>query len=264
MTGRGRRSAAALCAALAAAAALFACVRPAGAATEPPISITIDDGCSRSGGHRSAAADLDRDRRRPDRLGQRQHASAGGVRHRRVGLHGRCGAASSGDHARARGGRRGRGRSQLPARDPAPARRADQHVGPRQSPARDPAVGRRDRNGQRRRLVPARDPAVERRGDLRRRCGVTPPRHQADDDRAGRRRRLDRGSGAAGRTGPAVERRGGRGRRLRRGQLAPTGEGRRRGDQRLHGYPARRHDGLGRTADGRRRNECLRDRVGER
>ena len=52
MTGRGRRGAAALCVVLAAAAVLFACAGPAGAATVPPqpISITIDDGISASDG----------------------------------------------------------------------------------------------------------------------------------------------------------------------------------------------------------------------
>ena len=48
MTGRGRRGAAALCAALAALAAAFACAAPARADTLPPISISIDDGVTAS------------------------------------------------------------------------------------------------------------------------------------------------------------------------------------------------------------------------
>ncbi|HYA08927.1 MAG TPA: hypothetical protein VEG24_05010, partial [Gaiellaceae bacterium] len=50
MTGRGRRGAAALCAALAALAAAFACAAPARADAPPPISISIDDGLTASDG----------------------------------------------------------------------------------------------------------------------------------------------------------------------------------------------------------------------
>ena len=50
MTGRGRRGAAALCAALAALAAAFACAAPGRADAPPPISISIDDGLTASDG----------------------------------------------------------------------------------------------------------------------------------------------------------------------------------------------------------------------
>jgi len=48
VTGRGRRGALALCAALAALAAAFACAAPARADAPPPISISIDDGLTAS------------------------------------------------------------------------------------------------------------------------------------------------------------------------------------------------------------------------